>query len=930
MTDQRFVVVDIETTGNSPKKGDKIIQIAAVVIENGQIVERYSKYVNPGKTIPGFIEQLTGIKQHMVDDAVFFEDIAQEVYDLIQGAYFVAHNVHFDLNFLNDELKACGKNELDVLAIDTVEISRILYPELEGYKLTELSEELMLPHDHPHRADSDAEVTAMLFLTLLHQLRNTPPNVLKQLRRLSSYLLSDIGLLIKQLETNHSSQDDSLVEVGSFAVKDVTNPITESTYAVGADDEQLFEEIKEKLPQTLEGYEVREGQLTMMNKVRDAFHERAYALIEAAPGIGKTLAYLIPAALEAKKSGKPVIISTYSILLQQQMLQRDVPLLKQLLPFEPAACVFKGRAHYICLDKFEHVLHEEDDNYDVVLTKAQILMWLLVTETGDLSELNLPSGAANIKDRISCVHMPFTSKKRRFKEHCFYERAKRKAQTADLILTNHRLLLSQTEGASIFQHADVYVIDEAHQFEKTANETLGDSASYIQLHAKLTQLGSLHGGLLKILKKRFHGAGLSTDTFIEMDEYLQQLQMESDAFFSTVHSFVKRTKPKADINRLIHRVRHHSKHAQWVRIKESASKLCSLLIACEKLYEQQKNELLHKSDQFIEQFAFEAEEYDQVMSFMQTFCSTLYRFIFEPNNDETVWIEIDAKGAKNAVFMHAQPLDTGELLADRFFMNKKSVVLTSGTLTINQRFDYCLERFGLQDFYPHLVQIDSPFELEKQLKVVVPADMPPITNRDEREYVKQAANYIKIMEKQDQAKILVLFNSHEMLKAVYEELKSEGMQSALFAQGLTGGSPVKLTKMFKLAKQAILLGTGSFWEGVDFPGSELTTVIMARLPFRPPDSPLIEAKCEAAKKQGKNPFKAVALPEAVLTFKQGAGRLLRSEKDIGTLLILDRRVKTASYGKLFLESLHHAPVHEMSKESLEAYIEKLNNEKPLS
>ena len=148
----------------------------------------------------------------------------------------------------------------------------------------------------------------------------------------------------------------------------------------------------------------------MMNKVRDAFHERAYALIEAAPGIGKTLAYLIPAALEAKKSGKPVIISTYSILLQQQMLQRDVPLLKQLLPFEPAACVFKGRAHYICLDKFEHVLHEEDDNYDVVLTKAQILMWLLVTETGDLSELNLPSGAANIKDRISCVHMPFTSK----------------------------------------------------------------------------------------------------------------------------------------------------------------------------------------------------------------------------------------------------------------------------------------------------------------------------------------------------------------------------------------------------------------------------------------------------------------------------------------------------------------------------------------
>ncbi|MFS0656557.1 ATP-dependent DNA helicase DinG [Bacillus sp. 179-C3.3 HS] len=930
MTDQRFVVVDIETTGNSPKKGDKIIQIAAVVIENGQIVERYSTYVNPGKTIPGFIVQLTGIEQHMVDEAVCFEDIAQEVYELIQGAYFVAHNVHFDLNFLNDELKACGKNELDVRTIDTVEISRILYPKLEGYKLTELSEELMLPHDHPHRADSDAEVTAMLLLTLFNKLKNTPPHVIKQLRRLSQYLLSDIGLLLKQFELDPMMEWPSVMEVGSFAIKHVTNHTTDTTDSIDVDDEQLFEKVKEKLPDTLNGYEVRKGQLTMMNKVRDVFQERAYALIEAAPGIGKTLAYLIPAAIEAKKSGKPVIVSTYSILLQQQMLDRDVPILNELFPFELNACVFKGRSHYICLDKFEHVLLEEDDNYDVVLTKAQILMWLLETDTGDLSELNLPSGAVNIKDRISCVHMPFTSKRRRFKEYCFYERAKRKAQTADLILTNHRLLLSQTEASSIFKQADVFVIDEAHHFEKTANETLGDSTSYIQLHAKLTQLGSLHGGLLKKLKTRFYHEGLSTETFIQMDEYIQQIHIESDAFFSTVHSFVKRTKPKADINRLIYRVRHQSKHAQWKRIRETASKLCSLLIACEKVYEQQKHDMLKKEDQLISQFAFEVEEYDHVMSFMQTFCNTLYRFMFEPQHDETVWIEIDAKGAKNAVFMYAQPLDTGELLADRFFMNKKSVVLTSGTLTVHSRFDYCLERFGLHDFYPQLIQIDSPFEFEKQLKVVVPTDMPVITNRDEREYVKQVAKYITIMDKQQHAKTLVLFNSHEMLKAVYEQLKTEHIQSVLLAQGVTGGSPVKLTKMFKLAKQAILLGTGSFWEGVDFPGSELTTVIMARLPFRPPDSPLIEAKCEAAKKQGKNPFKAVALPEAVLTFKQGAGRLLRSEKDTGTLLILDRRVKTASYGKLFLESFSSAPVHEMSKESLAVYIEQLNNEKPLS
>ncbi|MGE6629560.1 ATP-dependent DNA helicase DinG [Bacillus sp. NPDC077027] len=930
MTDQKFVVVDIETTGNSPKKGDKIIQIAAVVIKNGQIVERFSKYLNPGKAIPGFIEQLTGIKQHMVDDAVFFEDIAQEVSDLLKDAYFVAHNVHFDLGFLNGELQACGMNELSVHVIDTVEISRILYPEFEGYKLTELSEELMLPHDHPHRADSDAEVTAMLFLKLMEKLQQAPPPVLKQLRRLSQSFISDIGLLLERMIADHQ-YEHHYVEIASFAIQDVTKSSSHSTDQIRVDFDQLFLEAKKQLSQSLTGYEVRAGQLTMMDKVRVAFNERQYALIEAAPGIGKTLAYLIPAVLEAKESGQPVIISTYSIVLQQQMLNRDVPILNRLFPFDINACILKGRAHYICIDKFEHVLHEEDDNYDVVLTKAQILMWLMTTKTGDLSEINLPSGAAYIKDRISCGHMPFTAKKRRFREYCFYERAKEKAKTADLIITNHRLLLSQTEASSVLKGADVYVIDEAHHFEKTANETLGMSASYIQLHAKLTQLGSLHqGGLLKKMKKRFHSFGLKTDTFVELDEKLMDVQTESDAFFSAIHSFVKKTKPKADINRLIFRVKHDSGKHQWKRINETANKLCSLLISCEKLYEQQKEELMQCEEKLAGNVAFEAEEYDQVMAFIQSFCNTLYRFMFEPQNGETVWIEIDAKGAKNAVFMHAQPIDTGELLADRFFMNKKSVVLTSGTLTVNERFDYSMERLGLHDFYPLLVKLESPFAFEKQLSVMIPTDMPHIQDRDELEYAKHAANYIQIMEQQKDAKILVLFNSHEMLKTVYEELKAQGSHSTLLAQGVTGGSPVKLMKTFKTAKQAILLGTGSFWEGVDFPGSELTTVIMARLPFRPPDSPLVEAKCEAVKKQGKNPFKAVALPEAVLTFKQGAGRLLRSERDIGTLLILDRRVKTASYGKLFLEALPGAPVHETSKEALKAYIEALNSKKPLT
>ncbi|KAA6482508.1 ATP-dependent DNA helicase DinG [Bacillus swezeyi] len=934
MNNQRYVVIDVETTGNSPKKGDKIIQIAAVVIENGQITERFSKYINPNQPIPAFIEQLTGITNEMVEHEEPFSAIAEDIYRLLNNSCFIAHNIHFDLGFVEYELKRAGFGELECDVLDTVELARIVFPRFDGYKLTELSEELKLEHENPHRADSDAEVTAFIFLHMIDRLKQLPLPVLKAIRRLSWHLISDAQELLDSLIIEKDSRTDleaGYIKVGSFAIK-APESIHEESEEEGSSakkDTFIWEEAG-GLASLQKHFENREGQTKMMKEVWTAFDNHEHALIEAATGIGKTLGYLVPAAVHAKQTGKPVVISTFTTLLQQQILNRDIPLMEKIFPFPVKAAVLKGRSHYLCIRKFEHILHEDDDNYDAVLAKAQILVWLTDTETGDLSEINLPSGGKLLWDRIAYDHQSF-ARTHPIRELCFYERAKEKAKQADMIITNHALLLTNEASQRVHTvDADTFIIDEAHHFERVAGEQYGTRADYVSLHKKLMQLGTLkQKGLLKRAERLFRSAGISADSFFQMDEGLSLLFEESDMFFTAVHSFVKRRKPKNDLNRLLYKVGPENENRAWNRLVEGARRLCSMLFDMHELFVEQMENLDGKNMSFTSRQVFLLEEYQSCMNHLKKYGEKLGRLFFEHVEDEVVWIEIDAKGAKNAASVYAQPLDAGEMVADRFFTEKKSVVLTSATLVVENSFSYMIKKLGLSDFYPRTLQIESPFSYDKRMKIMIPKDIRQIKNDQSEDYIHDAARYIKSLAKQQNAKALVLFTSHDMLRAVYHALKNDAdFPCQLLAQGVSGGSPAKVMKLFKSYQHAVFLGTNHFWEGVDFPGDELTTLVIARLPFRPPDHPVESAKCERAKRRGESPFQAVSLPEAVLAFRQGIGRLLRSEEDSGTVVILDRRIRTSSYGRVFMKALPPAPVEEPTFLEVEAYISGLNVKKP--
>ncbi|MGM7721950.1 ATP-dependent DNA helicase DinG [Metabacillus sp. Hm71] len=937
MKEQRYVVIDLETTGNAPKKGDKIIQIAAVVIENGQIVDRYMSFVNPLQEIPLFIEQLTGITNEMVQDAPSFEDIAEELISLLNDAYFVAHNVYFDLSFLQEELKSCGFQFTGPI-LDTVELARVTFPTEKSYKLTDLSEEFNMLHESPHRADSDAEVTALLLLQILEKFEALPVITLQQLSKLSRSFISDIEDILEEIIANKlvnlkQQTKNDLQFIRTLAIKKLQlndDKQTDGSIEKNVKEEEileLFEDKNGRVKSIFPTYQNRKEQLTMMKEIGKALQTHQHGLFEAATGSGKTIAYLVPAIIYSKNEQRPIIISTYTTTLQTQIIERTIPFLERILPFNFETAILKGQRHYLCLQKFEQSLKDQEDNYDFVLTKAQLLLWLTETDTGDVDELNIPSGGKVLWKQLQVDASSFKSNP--FFSYCYYQRAKQKALNANLIITNHALLLSDLKReAKILPKYHEVIIDEAHHFQRVATEQLGIRLSYLDVHSVISRLGLFPTkGLIRSFTDVLKDAGIQTHQEIqEMDPCLLHLQEECHQFFSAIHSYVLTRKKDSQLNRASYKYDvGKENNRKWASIVELANRVKFLMNDLINLMEKSLK-VLDKvnEDKLSIKNKIVIEEFKQVISLFKEYKEYLGLLFFSKNEAFVTWFEIDSKGAKNAVSIYAQPLDVSEFLADEFFANKQSAILTSATLSVNKSFSYVMEAVGLTDFYPKQLQLNAPFRYKDQVKLFVPSDMPFVNDVSVEEYAEALAANIGSVAQITDGKILVLFTSYEMLKKTYQLLKEDETLDdfIILGQGTGSGSRLRLTKNFRQFEKAILLGTNSFWEGVDFPGEELTALMIVRLPFASPDEPIVAAKCLKYEGEGKNAFYHYSLPEAILRFKQGFGRLIRNEGDRGILFVLDNRIVSTNYGKDFLKSLPELEVEVKPMHLLTHSIEK--------
>ncbi|MDN4522843.1 ATP-dependent DNA helicase DinG [Fictibacillus fluitans] len=914
----RYVVIDVETTGNSPARGDRVIQIGAVVVENNIIVDRFSSFVNPEKPIPPFIEQLTGINDEMVADAPLFEEVAPAILQMLEGSYFVAHNVLFDLNFLQEEFENSGYRRFSGPMIDTVELSRVLLLQADSYQLGQLADYLGIVHENPHQADSDAEVTAHLLVQLLDKLEALPLLTLQRLEPFLKKMQSSLEEIVKDIILSKSSRiedEEGMDYFRQLAIRSFS-PVEKEDIgaAAGIDPQSLLRTLAEEM----EHYETRESQQQMIGMVFEAMENHQHAMIEAGTGVGKSLGYLIPSLVYGKQNDRPIIISTHTIQLQQQLMERDIPILKNILPFSFHATVLKGRNNYLCLRKFEQSLDDSyDDNYDTNLTKAQLLVWLTETTQGDVEELNLASGGKLFWQQVKSDSGSCLNQRCPWFSRCFYHRKRREAMTSDLVITNHALLFTDVKSDSqLLPSYKEVIIDEAHHVEEVVSDHFGVQTDYFVFARILERMGTKEdSGLIQKLyglTETVEVPGL-TEALDDIAASLPELKLELDDLFRTLRDYVLDAKKSNlnDFGRVSYRFgERDGKRAAWKAITEMSHRVHFEINDLEKLLKKAAHLCEEKEDHFTFKQKGVVADFNGVRNQLQEEKEKLRHLLREVNDDEVFWLEVEAKGAKNAVYLYSKPIIIGDMLADEFFAKKNSAVLTSATLSVRNSFQYMISRLGLDDFGPVAANLPSPFSYDQQVKFMVPEDIPLINEVDQETFVAVIARQLYHIAKVTRGRMLVLFTSGDMLRETYNVFKgiSDADEFVLFGQGIDSGSRARLTKNFKKFEQSILFGTSSFWEGIDIPGEDLSCLVIIRLPFTPPDNPVTAARAEKLRNDGGNPFMELSLPQAIIRFKQGFGRLVRTQRDKGVVFVFDRRITETRYGKSFITSLPPVPV----------------------
>jgi ATP-dependent DNA helicase DinG len=624
---------------------------------------------------------------------------------------------------------------------------------------------------------------------------------------------------------------------------------------------------------SLTNFEVRYEQIEMAQAVQQAFLNGRHLTVEAGTGVGKSFAYLVPAADLASNGMGRVLVSTFTITLQEQLVNKDIPFLNKCLPQKFNAVLAKGRSNYICKRRLKFTLQRgrpliEDTDSEL----DRIWDWAQQTNDGSLSDLPfLPK--SRIWDRVKSEHGNCRGRKCLNFRDCFYWAARRRLENADIIVANHALLFSDLVlkelGISVLPGYKFVVIDEAHNIEHVAEDHFG-----IDLSDKRVKF--VLDNLYNIRTQR----GLLTHTDAkEAIDLVYKIGRESAHFFKEIRAWYERTKDET-------KGRCYKNF-----IEDSISGyLKDLSRELARLAKQKKD----------------VDEKFELMRFVDL-CKALIHdlesFLSQANAEHIYWLEVGS-GRTSTIRLKSAPLNVGPEIRRCLFDKYDSVVLTSATLCTaaaeeKSGFDFFAGRIGLDDF--DTSKLGSPFDYQRQVKVFIEKDLP---NPNHPAFVETAAEVIKKYLIRSKGRAFVLFTSYTMLEEIAGSLSGWLKENhfKLLQQG-TSEDRATLLRQFKAKGSNVLFGTDSFWQGVDVPGQALSAVIIVRLPFAAPDQPLLAGRLEQIRQSGGNPFNDYQLPSAIIKFKQGFGRLIRSKTDSGIVVVLDSRIINKSYGRKFLVAI---------------------------
>jgi len=916
----RFIAFDFETTGLDVTN-DRPIEVAAILFERGKATSRFCSLINPLQPISSLIQDITGISNEMVSEAPKEKDVIVNLLDFLGDYPIVAHNTPFDVAFLQAMADRNDKKLPDRKYYDTLTLSRSFLFFQPTHNLSAVSEFYNLSAEGAHRAEKDTENCGEVFVELVHEV--------------ASYKLDLISNIVSFLQPFDVFNKDLFINIANYLTKsgniktgitssDLVKPITRNIFfhdskkdLANISSKDVFDEAG-LLSKTFESYELRSNQVEFSEYVENIMcNQGGIGVVEAGTGLGKSMAYLFGSIKysHSNSNDSPVILSCYTKHLQDQLFNNDLPTLSKAIDAPIKAVLIKGRNNYLCKTRLNWIIKSSEKmlNGDEAMSMLPLFVWLEYTLTGDLDEC--PGFTNGFTYRlIGLIHSEqgfCTSSMCAKHEGCFFGPLRKIAYQANLIVVNHALLISDAQSKSeageslgFLPETNAVIIDEAHNLPKAAYHQLTATFDNRSINYALDRIDPQHAHSVRWNSSLRHIASIHPKFEINrsiLQDLVENTRLKLKIFFenmtsNSLHRFDEKSKysTKLIINNLI----EHFAPLEF-EISDFKQSLNNLSNHIRKL-----RELLLDIDETKENFLELHQIFDRGEGALSDILVLTELITSKQNPDNVYWYEGTFKNiagkAQLVLAVNMAPIEPGNDIANTIFHNLDHCVLTSATLRTKMSFDYFLNRTGLNemDFDGLTTNVfESPFSYNDQVNYFQ-------YSGDDGQRPDVIAKTILHCHNKFNKRMMVLFTSRAQLENTLTLLKQMNRADDLpiFAQKRQT-SRMGLIRGMKQSTNGILLGTNAFWEGVDLPGDLLEILMIIKMPFDVPTDPLVKAYGGMIESQGGNSFMDYALPESVIRFRQGFGRLIRTSFDEGVFIVMDDRVISKRYGIMFSESI---------------------------
>lgn len=937
---KNVVAIELKTTGADPYS-DTIIAVGAAILQPDGTTEYFGELTRPTPLfdnnapaipIPDAVTQSTGITNKMLSQAGDITEVLKKLLSFIpDNPTCISQNADLIKLFL----QTATHDEFLLPIIDTCQLAAICFSDLPSHTSDIILDSFNIPRSPKPFCQANCEDTLNVWDCIIDEVATWPEILFIEINHLLSIqrglplakFFREISSPKWQQQYSKAPTKKNIEFIDLFpAVCRNSMPYRELP------EEETWqpidpENIKNVLgrdgafAQKLSGYEYRAQQTQMSESIANAFNKSTHLMAEAGTGIGKSLAYLIPAVIWATTNKTPVIVSTNTKNLQSQLFKKDLPLIKETLETEFKAAIIKGRRNYLCHRKLFYLLNNSDSELgpDEQEAMVRVLVWATRTKDGDMSDSSImedPS-SRSLSAQLSSTADECPGGNCLHRSRCFLYFAREKSLAADIVVANHSIVFSEMDsndkGVILPRHAHI-IFDEAHNIEDAATSWLSVETSQTRIRFILRRLirrahRNTWRGLLSNLQKAVaeYDKKLDQKLCAEIDNLalqtiksIKNVKTDIELFFQILSSSFL-----PNDNNYSFRLRPEAKALPaWEKVKDAQKTLLAKLAdithtlkAIVELIDNDEYILSHKAD-FI-------QDINASINALREFSDDT-TFILDASAEGFVfWIEKTSPQQGGAKAM-AAPVSIGERLAQELYSKRRSIIFTSATMTVRGSCNFLKKRLGLDLLPPEKLtelNLGTVFDYNNQCIVLVPSFLPEPDSRDQ-DYVTEVAELLSNVFRRTDGRALTLFTSYAMLRKtnriITEALTGTGVQ--VLAQG-ESGSRENITELFKQDIASVLMGTHSFWEGVDMVGETLSCLVMARLPFAVFTDPIIEARCEQVEKEGGNAFMHYSVPNAVIKFRQGFGRLIRHRTDRGIVIITDRRIISKRYGDWFRRSL---------------------------